>query len=201
MRSPRFAPAGLLVRMPAGARSTQVNVAIDGGEAADPGPGLAAWLVTDDRAELIAAIRRRARALGVTPHVGRFQRGPLLVAPRRVVHTSHPTYAYEVRWHGRRVVWAPEFWRLPRWVAGADILFADAAGWSRPIGFRGGVGGHAAATDVAERARALGVRRLVFAHIGRPTIAAMERHVRASFGEYGRDGAAFRLTPARTARD
>lgn len=41
-------------------------------------------------------------------------------------------------------------------------MFAEAAGWSRPIRFAGGAGGHA-------------VKRLVFAHIGRSTIRALDR--------------------------
>jgi len=173
-----------------------VRVAIDGGAGSHVGRRLDAWLVTDERAELIAAIRRRARTLGVGPRVAPFESGPLVIAPRRVVHTSHPTYAYEIRWRGRRVVWAPELWRLPRWTAKADLLFADAAGWSRPIRFSGGVGGHAAAIDVAGRARALRVRELVFAHIGRPTIKAMDAGLRAPFGRYGRDGETFGLAPS-----
>ena len=46
MNSPRYAPAGLLIEQ------SQVRVAIDGGPGAEAGP-LAAWLVTDERAELI----------------------------------------------------------------------------------------------------------------------------------------------------
>ena len=53
-------------------------------------------------------------------------------------------------------------------VAGADPMFADAAGWARPIRFAKGTGGHAPALEVAEQAARHGVRRLVFAHIGRP---------------------------------
>jgi len=43
------------------------------------------------------------------------------------------------------VVWAPEFWEYPRWAQACDLMFADAAGWDRPIRFVGNVGGHAAA--------------------------------------------------------
>ena len=50
MNSPRYGPAGLLVER---GRS---RVAIDGGPGQTDGP-LAAWLVTDHRAELIAALR------------------------------------------------------------------------------------------------------------------------------------------------
>jgi hypothetical protein len=153
--------------------------------------------VTDERAELIAAIRRRARALDVVPHVAAYEGDALSIHPRRVVHTSHPTYAYEIRWRGRRVVWAPEIWRMPSWVAGADLLLADAAGWVRPIAFRGGVGGHMAVLDVARRARALGVRRVVYAHIGRPTIRALDAGLRPMFGEFGRDGLVLRIAPLR----
>jgi len=49
MNSPRYAPAGLL------AEHEGARVAIDGGPGAAPDGPLAAWLVTDERAELIAA--------------------------------------------------------------------------------------------------------------------------------------------------
>jgi hypothetical protein len=52
MRSPRYRPAGLLVWY--GRR----RVALDGGPGAEPPPGVDAWLVTDERAELAAGIRR-----------------------------------------------------------------------------------------------------------------------------------------------
>ena len=92
-------------------------------------------------------------------------------------------------------MWAPEFFRFPSWAAGADVLFADASGWDRPILFAGGAGGHAAALDVALRAGATGVRRLVFAHIGRPTIRATDAGARAPLGELGRDGARITIAP------
>jgi hypothetical protein len=50
------------------------------------------------------------------------------------------------------------------------------------------VGGHASAVDVARAARGLRIRRLVFAHIGRPTIRAIDAGVRPAFGEFGFDG-------------
>lgn len=54
--------------------------------------------------------------------------------------------------------------------------------------FAGGVGGHASVTDVARTAASLGVGRLVFAHIGRPTTRAIDAGLRPAFGEFGRDG-------------
>lgn len=50
------------------------------------------------------------------------------------------------------------------------------------------MGGHAPVLEVARAASRLGVRRLVFAHIGRPTIRAIDAGVRPSFGEFGCDG-------------
>jgi hypothetical protein len=88
-------------------------------------------------------------------------------------------------------VWAPEFLVFPTWARGADLMFADAAGWKRAILFAGGVGGHAAALDVAHHARRRHVRRLVFAHIGRPTIWAIDEGQRPPFGEFGSDGARY----------
>ena len=137
MNSPRYAPAGLLIER------GHVRVAIDGGPGAEPEGPLAAWLVTDQHAELIAALRRLAAARGLVPEVGAYRAGGLDIAPYPVVHTSHPTCGYLIEADGRRIVWAPEFLEFPAWAAGADLMFADAAGWARPIRFaRGPAGTH-----------------------------------------------------------
>ena len=168
MNSPRYAPAGLLIEQ------SRVRVAIDGGPGADPAGPLAAWLVTDERAELIRELRRLAAAHGLVPAVSAFHAGGLMITPLAVVHTSHPAYGYLIEAGGRRTAWAPEFLEFPSWAAGADLMFAEAAGWARPIRFAKGTGGHAPALEVAEQAARHGVRRLVFAHIGRPAIAALD---------------------------
>jgi hypothetical protein len=182
MNSPRYAPAGLLIER------GHVRVAIDGGPGAEPDGPLAAWLVTDQHAELIAALRRLAAARGLVPEVGAYHVDGLDIAPYPVVHTSHPTWGYMIEADGRRVVWAPEFLEFPAWAAGADLMFADAAGWARPIRFARGAGGHAPALAVAEQAARLGVRRLVLAHIGRPAIAALDAGQVPPFGEIGTEG-------------
>jgi len=182
MNSPRYAPAGLLIER------GHVRVAIDGGPGAEPEGPLAAWLVTDQHAELIAALRRLAAARGLVPEVGAYRAGGLDIAPYPVVHTSHPTCGYLIEADGRRIVWAPEFLEFPAWAAGADLMFADAAGWARPIRFARGAGGHAPALAVAEQAARHGVRRLVFAHIGRPAIAALDTGQVPPFGEIGAEG-------------
>lgn len=135
MNSPRYGPAGLLLSY-AGRR-----VAFDGGPGAEPGRvRLAAWLVTDEKAELIRELRSLAGPFGVTPRAGDYARGALQVRALPVAHTSHPTYGYLIEIGERRVVWAPEFWEFPPWAAGADLMFAEAAAWARPIRFAGGVG-------------------------------------------------------------
>jgi len=187
MNSPRYRPAGLLVIW-AGHR-----VMLDGGGCADPGPPLDAWLVSDERAELMSKIRQRAGEVGVRAAVGLFEAGGVLVRPLPVRHTSHPTYGYLIETAHQRAAWAPEFWTFPEWAAGADVMFADAAGWNKPIRFAGGVGGHACVRDVAAVARSAGVRRLFFAHIGRPSIRAIDRGERPPFGSWGSDGAEFRI--------
>lgn len=187
MRSPRYAPAGLLLSY------GQHRVAFDGGPGAEPGGAVDAWLVTDERSELRREIRRSADAHGLISEVAGFAAGHLSVVPRSVAHTSHPTVGYLIRVGQRRVAWAPEFWTFPGWAAGVDLLFADAAGWDRPIRFAGGVGGHAAALTVSHEAERHGVRRLVFAHIGRPTIRAIDDGKRPPFGELGADGRRYRL--------
>lgn len=182
MRSPRFAPAGLLVEH--GRR----RVMIDGGRGAEPPGSVDAWLVTDAKAELIAEIRRLARAHGVEPAVRSHEDPGLRIEERPVVHTNHDTYGYRIRVGQGTVVWAPEFLRFPEWATGADLMFAEAASWSRTIWFAGKVGGHMALVDVAREARGRGVTRLVFAHIGRPTIRALDEGRRPPVGEVGRDG-------------
>jgi Beta-lactamase superfamily domain len=185
MNSPRFAPAGLLVA------HHRARVMIDGGRVNAPAGRFDAWLVTDDRAELIREIREVARRRSVEPRVAGFESGGLRITPRQVTHTSHDTYGYLIEAEDRRIAWAPEFWRFPGWASDVDVLFADAAGWDRPIRFAGGVGGHASTLDVAAEAQRRGVRRLVFAHIGRPTIRAMDSGLRPPFGEFGHDGTNF----------
>jgi Beta-lactamase superfamily domain len=187
MNSPRYRPAGLLIAW-SGRR-----VAFDGGGAAVPGTPVDAWLVTDDRAELIADIRRHARELHVAPTMGDWSKDAMTISALDVVHTSHRTVGYLIEAHGRRAVWAPEFWRFPPWAAGADLMFADAAGWHQPIRFVGGSGGHASVTDTARQALDSGVRRLVFAHIGRPSIKARDAGLEPKFGQWGVEGRSYRL--------
>jgi hypothetical protein len=183
--SPRYGPAGLLV-LHGGMR-----VMIDGGPGAVPAARLDAWIVTDMRGELIAAIRRVARTRGLVPYAGAFDRRDLHISAHPVVHTSHPTCGYRIVAAGRTVVWAPEFYRFPRWARGADLMFAEAAAWNRPIRFVGGVGGHLDVHAVARAARRHRIKRLVFAHIGRPTLRALDHGFRPTFGEFAADGQAF----------
>jgi hypothetical protein len=77
-------------------------------------------------------------------------------------------------------------------------MFAEAAGWNRPIRFRGGVGGHLDALAVAEAARRHHVERLVLAHIGRPTLRAIDRGETPGFGEFGADGRRYIVPGRRT---
>ncbi len=187
MNSPRYRPAGLLVSW------TGHRVTLDGGGCADPAPPLDAWLVSDERAELMPQIRCRAAELGMRAAVGSFRAGGVLIRPLPVRHTSHPSYGYLIETARQRAAWAPEFWTFPEWAAGVDLMFADAAGWDRPIRFAGGAGGHACVRDVAAAARRAGVRRLVFAHIGRPSIRAIDQGQRPAFGSWGSDGAEYRI--------
>ena len=150
-----------------------------------------AWLVTDERAELIRELRRLAAAHGLVPAVSAFHASGLTITPWAVVHTSHPAYGYLIEAGGKRTAWAPEFLEFPSWAAGADLMFAEAAGWARPIRFAKGTGGHAPALEVAEQAARHGVRRLVFAHIGRPAIAALDAGHVPPFGEIGTEGAVY----------
>jgi hypothetical protein len=187
MNSPRYAPAGLLVA------SGNTRVMIDGGPGATPPRKIKAWLVTDDHSELIRDIRKLAADRGVMPVVASYASAGLSIEPRPVVHTSHKTYGYLIRACEKKIVWAPEFLVFPAWARNADLLFAEASAWSRPILFRGGVGGHASVEQVARDAVRHRVKKLVFAHIGRPTLKALDSGKRAGFGEFGADGDVFAL--------
>ena len=108
MNSPRFAPAGLLVRC------GDAAVAIDGGPGAEPPGAVDGWLVTDEHAELRAALRRLARARGMpAPAVAEHVAGALAVRPFPVEHTSHPAYGYRISARGQIAVWAPGVLALP----------------------------------------------------------------------------------------
>jgi len=183
MNSPRFAPAGLLVR------HNRCAVLLDG--VGSSGIPLDAWLVCDLQSELRSAISRAAASIDLTPTVSAFSRYGLTLTPHPVSHTSHPTYGYTIQTRHSLAVWAPEFWTFPSWAFGAGIMFAEAAGWNRPIRFRGGVGGHASALAVCEAAQAHEIGRLVLAHIGRPSIRAIDAGLPLPFGEWGTDGAIY----------
>jgi hypothetical protein len=113
--SPRYAPAGLLVTR------RGVRVMLDGGPGATPAGRLDAWLVTDERAELGSQLRRLAAERGLRPHAGSFQRGELRIDRHPVVHTSHPTFGYRIQAPEGTAVWAPEFFKFPRWAHGARL--------------------------------------------------------------------------------
>lgn len=187
MNSPRFPPAGLLIRY-RGSR-----VAIDGGPGAAPAERVHAWLLTDERAELRREIAHLAARHDIEPAVQAFAWQDLCVEPLPVAHTNHPAYGYLLRAPHATAAWAPEFWTFPTWAAGVDILFAEAASWNRPIRFRGGVGGHQPVLQVARDAQQHGVRRVVYVHIGRPTLPAIDRGEQPPFGEWGRVGATYVL--------
>jgi hypothetical protein len=187
MNSPCYPPAGLLVCY------RRRRVMIDGGPGAEPAGPLAAWLVSDERSELRAQLRGLAATRGVQPTAAATAIADLIIEPHPVVHTSHPAWGYLLRLPGSSVVWAPEFWQFPAWAAGADLMFADAAGWNRPIRFAHGAGGHMAALDVAGQARQHEVKRLVFAHIGRPSLRAIDAGYRLPFGEWGVPGRTYRI--------
>lgn len=188
MNSPRYAPAGLLIEC------GKSRVMIDGGRRAIPKKRIDAWLVTDERGELMREIRRIARQKGVEPLVAPYVSKDLSIEPHAVVHTSHPAYGYLIQVFDQKIAWAPEFLAFPKWAKGADLMFAEAAGWNRRILFRGRAGGHAPVSEVSVAAMEHKVKRLVFAHIGRPTIRAIDAGLRPPFGEFGSDGEVFEVT-------
>jgi len=103
MNSPRYRPAGLLVTW------ARHRVMLDGGDGADPDAPVDDRLVTDERAELISRICRRAHALALRPRIDSFAANGVRIHPLPVQHTSHPTVGYIIETAARRAVWAPEF--------------------------------------------------------------------------------------------
>ena len=189
MNSPRYPPAGLVVSC--GGR----QVMLDGGPGAEPAGRLDAWLVSDERSELRRELSALCAARGLHPAVTAVRAGDLLIEPHPVVHASHTTWGYLLRLATASAAWAPEFWEFPGWTAGVDLMFADAAGWNRPVRFARHAGGHMAALDVAELARRHQVSRLVFAHIGRPSLRAIDAGAPLPFGEWGQPGRTYHLPP------
>lgn len=115
----------------------------------------------------------------------------LLIQPRPVRHTSHPTVGYELQTAGQTVVWPPGFWKFSSWARAADLMFAEAAGWDRPIAFAGGSVGNWTWCTSPRRLRSWGAA-LVFARLGRPTIRVLDRGP-AALREVARDGQVFYL--------
>jgi hypothetical protein len=188
MNSPRYAPAGLLIEF------GRNRVMIDGGPGAEPKKKIDSWLVTDERGELIREIRKLAQTRGLNPDIAGYHFDGLSIEPRPVVHTSHKTYGYLISTRGKNIVWAPEFLIFPKWAKAADLMFAEAAGWNRPIHFRGGAGGHASVEQVARDAIKHKVKRLIFAHIGRPTIRAIDAGLQPLLGEFGKQGSVINVS-------
>ena len=191
LNSPRYPPAGLLVRY----RRRQIM--LDGGPGAEPAGRLAAWLVSDERSELRRELRALCAARGLLPSVAAVSIADLVIEPHPVAHTSHPTWGYLLRLPMASVAWAPEIWAFPAWAAGVDLMFADAAGWNRPIRFAGGAGGHMPAVPGAEQAPEHRVARPVLAHIGRPSLRAIDAGYRLPFGEWGEPGRTYQFPPRR----
>jgi hypothetical protein len=108
MNSPRYPPAGLLVRY-----RRRRQVMLDGGLGAEPTGTLAAWLVTDGRSELRRELRMLSAARGLHPSVGTVSIADLVIEPRPVAHTSHLTWGYLRRLPMASAARAPEIWAFP----------------------------------------------------------------------------------------
>ncbi len=188
MNSPRYPPAGLLVRY----RRRQVM--LDGGPGAEPAGPLAAWLVSDERSELRRELRALCAARGLHPAVEAVCVADLVIEPRPVVHTSHPTWGYLLRLPTVSAVWAPDLGLSGLGGRGGPDV-RRRGGLERAIRFARGAGGHMAALHAAEQAREHRVARLVFAHIGRPSLRAIDAGCRLPFGEWGEPGRTYQLPP------
>jgi hypothetical protein len=92
-------------------------------ESQKPKHKIIAWLVTDEWGELIREIRKLARSMNLEPAVTGFSSDGLSIEPHLVVHTSHDAYGYTIEACGKKVVWAPEVLKFPRWARAADLMF------------------------------------------------------------------------------
>ena len=63
--------------------------------------------------------------------------------------------------------------------------------------FPGRVGGHASVERDASEAQKYHLERLVYAHIGRPTIRAIAEGKRPAFGEFGIEGEVYLINKKR----
>jgi hypothetical protein len=86
---------------------------IDGGPGVEPDRPVEDWLVTDQRAELIAKIGRMAREkFSVRPRAGSASLDDLRIDAEPVVQTSRATYGYRIKlgnWRRGR----PNSWSSP----------------------------------------------------------------------------------------
>src|SRR4030095_3243153 len=98
---------------------------LDGGPSAVPGGKLDAWLVSDERSELMREIRQLAAAKALEPEVASYSINRLAIDPHLVTHTSHDAYGYVIKIENRKAIWAPEFFAFPTWAKDADIMFAE----------------------------------------------------------------------------
>src|SRR6266567_8150685 len=88
--------------------------------------------------------------------------------------------------------WAPEFLKFPMWAVGADLMFAEAAARSRPILFRGGVGGPCVSrTGCARRRETRNQTAGLGAHWSPHHQSHRDVGKQAAFGEFGRESDLF----------
>ncbi|SEF60669.1 hypothetical protein SAMN04489712_101571 [Thermomonospora echinospora] len=180
-RSPRFAPAGLLVEY------GHVRVGLDGGPGSEPPENVDAWLVRDEDDPLQPGRVRLAAEEGMArPVTGSFHQGTLHVEPLPVRCGERRMHGYRIAVGRRVAVWAPEFTEFPPWAEGADLVFADATAWDAGAE---GTGAPASVPTV----RWLGVRRLVFARLGEAAYGAVDSGRAPPFGEWGEEGRKYRI--------
>ncbi|MFI0449840.1 hypothetical protein [Actinomadura sp. 6N118] len=173
-RSPRFAPAGLLVEY------GHTRVGLDGGPGSEPPENVHAWLVTDEHGPLRDDLHRIAHESEMLePTVAPYCHGTLHVDPLPVAHPRAGVHGYKITRGHRAAVWAPEFVKLPDWAEAADLVFAGAEGCD--------------VEETAEAARRLGVRRLIFVRLGDEACAAMDSGEIPPFGEWGEEGGQYRM--------
>jgi hypothetical protein len=109
MASERYAPAGLLIERHGRA------IMIGGGLGAEPDRPVEDWLVTDERAELIAKIRRMAREkFSVRPRAGSASLDDLRIDAEPVVHTSRATYGYRLQLGNSMAAWGARIPGVPQ---------------------------------------------------------------------------------------
>jgi predicted RNA-binding Zn-ribbon protein involved in translation (DUF1610 family) len=152
------------------------NILIDAGPniEEDEFTDLTEILICDPESSFMKDARRIGQKFSLIPQVKEIEKGELSITPFEVKHTKHKTYGYEIKIRKKTIVYAPEFFKLPKSrIKGADLAILEGSTWDKPITFIGKIGGHAAILKSFEKVEELEVP-VIFTNIGSLTEKNLE---------------------------